>query len=425
MTSQNSNSADLRDQVESEAKQVRCCNTDPTTRQPNPEQPRITIENRQTGGVDYMDISFYGATPSNVYKALTTELAKLQEKQKEQTGSDLLPYTSPAGDTFAVARYGAGTNIHCKYVLWYCGIRIGIVDNGGKYHDKRPAIRVQIPSNPCMRYGAENAFALVGELLKGLGFHAMRSTFARIDVCADLLGIGVEEFCEKFEAGCRVTRAQKWQVFGLGRQRTGFSIGKNIICRAYNKALEVLGKEEKLLIMLERRWAGRMPEKATRVEFQVRAETLKKQLGTSEANAVMKRLPELCEWLTGSWFRLTENPVDYENRHQDRFEASKLWENVRDHFQQWAGKPSGNVFKRMERSQITCKELIVQGRGCLTRAAAKMGIMIETLEDAAEVFAQLMFPHLASVPSKFKLLSDEMAAFSALGSPIPDDDMPF
>lgn len=100
-----------------------------------------------------------------------------------------------------------------------------------------------------------------------MGGKVIGNKLSRVDACADLPHVGIEEFMSAFRQQRYVTRAMtrcengeetlNFKVFGYGRQDTGFTIGKNIMLRVYEKKIEVRSQPLKEAILIEHRWGAR------------------------------------------------------------------------------------------------------------------------------------------------------------------------
>lgn len=424
MTSQNSNSVPDRGQLESDLQEVRSSNTDPSTR----HAPKKPNENSGSGGIDWLDISFYGAFPPAVWKVLTADLTAIQESYQDagtMRSDERLPYETAEGEWLAVNQYGTGKNIRCKWLVISRGVRIGIVDNGGQYNENFPSIRVQIPGSYLLNYGHTEAIEHVRHQLKTLGFHEIRATIARIDLCADMAEEDCAEFCDLYDNQQRVTRARKCQKFEDGYTKTGFSLGTDTKLRVYDKRMEVIEQGEKRELMLRRRWGGVMPEKATRVEFQVKRELLVEQFGSADLDEVLPKLADICDWLTTSWFRFTAHRVDRDNRHQNRAADHPIWQRAKQKFQDWAGSPAASYVKPVRRVNITEARRKQTVLGSLAALFAKTGVYVENevqLIRAAMVFIE---NEAADLLERYEVKSRDLAFTSALGPPIPEADIPF
>jgi hypothetical protein len=180
---------------------------------------------------------------------------------------------------------------------------------------KTPNIRVQIGSELLWRVGAiEPILGDIRALLLDFGYRLYdlddhdNWLLSRLDVCCDILGVPVSEFqyrvCALGAFVCRA-RGSLDAYFDLagGRVGTGFSMGKSIRVRVYDKLLE-LGSDNSKLLTMKTLW-GDNQAYVTRVEFQLRSKALSE---LSSRDPWSLNLQALWGYLTTRWFRILTGP---------------------------------------------------------------------------------------------------------------------
>lgn len=134
---------------------------------------------------------------------------------------------------------------------------------------------------------------------------------------------------------------------------------------------------------------GRVADTVTRVEYRLYRDTLK-QHGIDSPSDFSLKLPDLLDYLTTRWIRLTRDPVDRMN--PARAHTLPLWEEVAAGFRNWAGAPVGESLTPLPKVQQEPRILARQILGlALTHAARVHGRVLtvaETLNHIQAVLAQ-------------------------------------
>ena len=229
-----------------------------------------------SGGEDTLSLSF-----GVVWRSEADSLFPMLQQAKDAAGG----VEGAQGDgavnigscTYEVAPQGhasgKGGGPRFQYVLMYGGIRISI-SKRKEANEKTPNVLVNIGSAALMGQGVEACYADVVAQLDGMGATILWNKVGRVDACVDLAGVAVDEFMDHFTRRCFTTRAQKSReflddeeggvvVYRTGWKATGFSIGRGIMCRVYDKLEELKksGDATKWAIMVAQRWGGE-PEHA-------------------------------------------------------------------------------------------------------------------------------------------------------------------
>lgn len=324
---------------------------------------------RETGGVDTLELSLYGNWPASVWDGVRGrfEAGQAAARSGVEGGSYL---KTDEGDLVLVREKGFGRGAAgFTWVLEWNGCSIAIADRFLE-HDSLPSLFVTMGSVPLMRDGYASLWEGLLDVLRRLGYVHSREIVARVDACIDLAHVDVRDFVRPMWLGGSICRARKGSLHWDGvpgvEAATGFTIGKEIHLRVYEKLAECAEDPEKLYWLVVRRW-GCVPKKATRVEFQVRGDVLKER-GIRSVVDLGRKLPGLTDWLSSEWFRLVED-FDRSNRHHDRSRVLPLWESVQRAFSTWTGE--GPRVQRVEpRGGPSFKRLREQALGCLARVIA-------------------------------------------------------
>ena len=127
-------------------------------------------------------------------------------------------------------------------------------------------------------------------------------------------------------------------MYLTGRNYIGFSIGKDVLLRCYDKREELKRNPIKWGVFADK-YDG-IPETLTRVEFQLRRKALKEIQVLDDDETTPGRIEDVdsylkvrdCLWryLTCEWFRFTEEPVDKKNNHHSRAKTWWIWEAVQN-----------------------------------------------------------------------------------------------
>lgn len=340
--------------------------------QENSASPRasitgVTSSNPTTGGVDWLGVSVWlgwsVAAHERFIDCIETALRKAEESGEVEVIEGL-----PCDDLVAVVPFG-GKARGMKYQLQFQGMKVDFSSSRvpGESH---PNCSVNIPSTVLMVAGHRGAWSIVEGFLSALGCEVMRTNVKRLDVCVDLAGVDISQFIDLIHADAYVCRAQKEVQYKSHKRVTGYEMGKNVRCRIYDKAFEVIENEDKQQIMREKRW-GQDEVLATRVEFQLRSEVLRERDFGGTVVQVFDKLPLICDWLTSKWLRLTETVVDRSSKNQSKAQVAEIWQLVQDYFQEWAGKNVEAFVTPLKRCGASGKALKAQTIGCLATLFVK------------------------------------------------------
>lgn len=375
------------------------------------------------GGFDTIHVSFSGHWNADAWDRNEDTWNEAQARAQEDP--DKGECKTPEGEPYLMTGYGeGGTGLRRRWVvklLW--GTRIGIV-NRQRYNEHQVSVVVQMKSDALMTFGPQAIYDQVLGWLKAMGFQRQSESISRADPCVDLVDIEVEDFRPLLIGHIKgLHRAKKGKVFTNGTQVETIQQGKETILRIYNKLAEVSGKPDKWKILQERRWNGRIPEKATRVEWEVKREKLRK-FGIKTFADLMDKQAEFVEWLAKDFVVMTAEPVDRANNNQSRCTLHALWQQVVEITERVYGMPT-DILPDIKPGATSLKQDEAHTLGMLARMASRMLDTEATGEAVRSTLYNLIDRHLNKLieitASKQMMLGYD----SALGPPIDPGDIPF
>lgn len=351
-----------------------------------------SISSLVTGGEDTVQMMLF-VEWDRKFEELAKSLDSLKELAKGEVEG--LNYLKSGFDEWLVNpngfQLGKGKGPKFRWRLAWGGIALGMQNRASVPVDAQIGnVWLIIGSEILMACGGlKNVYEIVVEKLKAMGGTILRHKLSRVDACVDLAGVAVTEFTKPFREYRYVTRAQtgtehfevemKASVHRRGRRDTGFSIGTKIMLRIYDKLLEVKSQPSKQAIILERRW-GDMPEKATRVEFELKREALKSfQIDTIEQWEEKKA--SVMKYLCEEWFRFVEKNGNRTNT--SRMKVLKVWQLVAQRFAEWTNAKTDTKTAGRFKADVVINphELLKQAYGCIVGAVVALKTTAESMKD--------------------------------------------
>jgi len=376
-----------------------------------------------SGGEDTARISLWVLFNAKQFRELAGKLDALkQEAQANGTDS----YYRIGFDDWLVKNSGfhlGGKGKSGPYFRWqlmFGGIRIGIANrHSASQRIGAPNVWVEIGSEVLMVSGGlKYVYPRVTDALDKLGGKIIGDVLSEVHACVDLPDVDIAEFCERFRNRLYVSRARinnthaevsddvYIREHGNGLRPTGFELGSNIRLCVYEKRWEVRNSPSKKAILEKCRW-GREVDKAVRVEFKMRRESLKSR-GINTLPDWERERGNLAHWLTHDWFRMTESEVDRTNT--SRANTWSQWEHIQALFVDWAGKgvspPKLGIGIHLGPAQ-----LIKQAAGCLAQAMVLTGCEVNDRDEFARTAALMLKGYTC-----FKDLKRNIAAKAAIFS---------
>jgi hypothetical protein len=278
---------------------------------------------------------------------------------------------------------GGDAGQHLEFKLSYHDVNIGLSrERVGT--DRQPNFYAELTGRNCLLLGAAEGYQLMRKLVRTLGGIVQWERIARVDFCLDVGGLDTRSLQTVVEAKQFITTAKNVQPHGnvIGDKKTGFSVGKRPLrLVVYDKICQLATKNDALYLqaMIDRRYGGIRPEKATRVEFQTSRHWLRKQ-GVDSPDDVFRLAGAIVGKLSHQWFRLTDEPVDRKHNNQGRVATLPAWMGIGVGLAQVFGQPMGELIP-IQRERVRPERLIRQGFGCLISAMLQIGRPCENLDD--------------------------------------------
>ena len=116
------------------------------------------------------------------------------------------------------------------------------------------------------------------------------------------------------------------------------------------------------------------PLRAIRVEYQLRREKLK-QLGVDSLADWLEKRAVIVHYLTHSWFRLTDGPVD--RKHPDRTPILPEWCEVQKAFLAWTGAGPMPELEPIESQAMPPEHFVKSIIGSFVSLFARTGVSID------------------------------------------------
>lgn len=367
----------------------------------------------ETGGEDTVEIAIFGGWQKDRFVLLAERLDEL--RASSEAGSEGV--LTVGADELVVKEHGAKLGVYFRWLLEADGCTIAIL-NRSVASDKTPAVRVAFGSLALMTLGLDELWVRTCDLLGRMGFTMHFHKLSRVDPCVDLPGQAAEPFVEAGIAWRFVSKGRRGGFHYAGVEEwEGWSHGTGPVhMRVYDKLREVLAKQDwmKLAILRDKRWGGVVPERATRVEFQLRRETLRDRWQVDTIDDYKRKRRQIVEWLTHEWMRIVVERPDRENRNQTRVETAPLWVMVQQAFFAWVGK---NTIPRVLRREVLRPAVVALGKqmsGVLTTIYASLGrkpaSMEEFMAEGAEILKLYGQQAYKAAEVKLKLFEARKAA---------------
>src|SRR5262249_10107362 len=114
------------------------------------------------------------------------------------------------------------------------------------------------------------------------------------------------------------------------------------------------------------------PEKAARVEFQMRREEMRGKFDVGDLADLFKKMPANGDYILSKWFRMKAEVPDVQKGHQSRAKKNKLWDRGCRMCAEGTGKASDKdgYVKPVRQVVVRVEALLRQALGCLMTAQA-------------------------------------------------------
>lgn len=353
----------------------------PSNTHPQSSQVKLSgyPEYQAAGGIDWLEGGAFVQWELHAFLTLMDQLAEAK-LAAQQGGEKWLDTTAgPLRVHSTGFKRGGERGRHFDFKLEYFGVQVGLANREAPGADEANLCMCQ-RGRACLLLGAREAHARVGEFVARLGGVVAREKLTRVDLCLDVAQLDVGELQRLVDRDQFVTRAKRGKGHRdlMEHRGTGFTIGSHPArLVVYDKMAEQLGTHDALYLqaLVERRWGGTLPEKATRIEFQLGRRWLTKH-GIDSPADIFERAGTVLDKLAGEWFRITDEPVDRENKHQSRAATHPLWQAIHGAFLAVFGQPTGQLFPLL-RARVSPDRLVKQGVGCFSRAMLQRGLPVD------------------------------------------------
>jgi len=373
------------------------------------------------GGFDTIHISFSGHWHREAWEDNCKQWDAAQAAARDDDTAGAI--TTPEGELYQVQPYGEGAGIRRRWVFTLLGgTRVGIV-NRQRYNERQISVAVQIKSDALMLHGPEYCYQQVVGFLKALGFQRQSESLGRVDACIDQVGVDISEYAPLKE-GCilGLHLAKKGESHTMGSRYETIQQGKETKVRIYNKIAETAHKPEKCRIMVERRW-GHEPQRATRVEWEVRRERLR-SFGIKTFRDLMDKQAEFVEWCVKDFVRMTDRPVDRKNNNQQRAKLHPLWVKLIEQVELVYGQPQ-DILPRIKPGPSSLKQDEAHTIGMLAKLAARSMTTEVSVEAMVEWLREWIPKKLDKITQRAADKQTHLAFETALGPPIDSGEIPF
>jgi len=259
--------------------------------------------------------------------------AGVVEFRDRMTGAEYQCSVAPSGTN------GGGPFGYMPFLLRCGGLRLRIA---GKWRQDAlaadmPNIYAEVGSLLLMERGSlEAVWGDVDAIVRGMGGTIRKPLLSRVDCAFDLPGVPVDHFVERFRGMryvCQARNRAEYREAAYGSSTmgatvdTGFVLGGDLKLRIYDKGRESQGDVRKRLALVEKRWGGMLPGVASRVEFQLRRETLKNR-GIDTVGDWFEGRGEVVSWLVNEWFRFVEHSRAEKKYHLNRSDTDSVWAEI-------------------------------------------------------------------------------------------------
>jgi hypothetical protein len=216
--------------------------------------------------------------------------------------------------------------------------------------------------------GLLGAYNYIKSFVEYMGGVLEKEVVSRVDCAVDIAGVDVQVCMNHLVSGRRVQWATSQNIYMEHGKVTGLQIGKgDIVLRLYDKIAETQRNPEKRDYLINERWGGELPDKALRVEFQIRRDALK-EFGITTVADYCRNVRGVLKYLTEKWFRLTDD-IPVVGHVQDAI-SSPLWRFVSHLFDWCFSEHEFQTIHRVRKTKIDTELLKRQGIGCLLSVVA-------------------------------------------------------
>lgn len=278
---------------------------------------------------------------------------------------------------------------YCRYKIEIPAAIILIADQP-TYRGAWPNVKIEIGGERCLTFagGAIEAYRVAANFITDvLGGELHKERVSRADLCADFPEWSMNPFYHSAQKRHYACRARLYHPY-VGHDGISLYWGSGAcVLRIYDKLREMAqsalrGSPAKYQHMIVKRWGGKEPSCAVRVEYQLRTEFLRKY-GVTDVDSLQFKTGDLIRYLCGKsdekWFRfLTAKPQE---KHSERNITLPRWEIVQSVFCDRFLLPE--PLREIDPNKADIETLLKQALGVLKCAAANRGYVIPGKESCA------------------------------------------
>jgi hypothetical protein len=379
-----------------------------------------------TGGYDWVDMSFCATYSPD----LVSRFEEVKERC-QQENVELLPFIGDWLICRSGIRTAAGGPVYA-FVLKQMGISLSFSTNHeGKDSQTRNFYNVLFHAGAeiLTMKGWTWCRNFVAELFKQLRVEVRAECLSRIDLAIDILDYSVHTWQrlvsvkKAYVTNAKVFVSNSYDladlfvkfdkqinkfVIPISEHRSagfdsGLTVGKGTLIRIYDKIAELKyrSNQSKELMMMEFRWGGCRPEKATRVEVQIRRDWLKVH-GIDSFQDFVECQGDVVEYFLTCWFRiLARAPRD---KHKERIPTEKNWAlMVEGALKIFVNEP---VIERVQTSEEVPDHLFAQWLGVTAELISRLPFSGTALEQY-DAFCKSFRPSASADIVKFQAAIEE------------------
>ncbi|QDV73805.1 replication initiation factor domain-containing protein [Botrimarina mediterranea] len=360
---------------------------------------------RVSGGIDWFEwFAYYNWEDTKTFEAAIA-LFQAAKKRCQEKRIPFVEVIVPGYGPVRVHRHGfnrgGDRGQHYEYKIDIGGAMLGVATRNVTPQQaehaiwkRQPNVAYQQTGRHCLLVGVYEGYERAQAFLSAIGGRRLKECLSRVDLCLDIPDLPVQELLALVERHCVITRATTVRPHEnlLNGERSGFSAGKSpLYLTVYDKVREQFGKADALYLQAleQRRWGGRFPTTAARIEYQLGRNKLR-DLNIDSPSDFLNQRGRLTGYLTDEWFRLTAEPVDSENKHQSRATVHPLWQSIQKAFAAIFGPPEAPL-PPLDRTKVEPIQLAAQARGCLLGCLLQMGVEFSSYSQFATKAGDLLF----------------------------------
>ena len=363
------------------------------------------------GGLDWLEWSIAVQWPADVFQELFSELEKVRQRCQDAKLPEMshFLYGSVPVLIHRMGRTrGGARGRHYPFVITLGGIQC-LIGNWQPGEGRPDNFVVRLTGRDCLLRGAWQCRELVHAAIAKLGGEPFREKVSRVDFCLDIAGLSAQVLQELVENRHYISRFKEVRphLNLADDSKTGFTAGKRpqrLI--VYDKIEQVRRKNDReyTQALIQYRYAGKIPEHATRIEIQLgRAVLLKCGIGGPEE--ILKHGPSALRHILTEAFRIVDRPIPPGTKNHSRAEIHPLWSSIIEAFTKCFGEP-GQRPAPLDRSEVKPEQLIKQAMGCIRNVLLQKRVPVKGFRDLLLAFNREILNVFDTDEKKEKFVED-------------------